>query len=97
MKFISSVYGKRELEGRPDDYAILDILDALESQHDLVNEKWEALMGELDALNVEEALDSRARITMSDRRLLLEQELSRYQRFFRVLRQSLVRTKSCFP
>ncbi|MBU2761190.1 hypothetical protein [Acidithiobacillus sulfurivorans] len=99
MKIRSSLTVQSEPEAQLDARAILDILDVLETRHDLVNEQWYALRAELTTLNEEQVLDNQSQKKVSDRSLLMEQELSRYQRFFRVLRQNLIRTRSeqCFP
>lgn len=77
-----------------DDQTILEILNVLELRHDLVNEQWHALKVELESLNEERTPNDTNQKRMADQGLLMEQELSRYQRFFQILRQSLKHSKN---
>ncbi|MBU2812234.1 hypothetical protein HF670_08935 [Acidithiobacillus thiooxidans] len=94
MKIRSSLTVQGEPEAQLDDHAILDILDVLETRHDLVNEQWYALRAELSTLNEEQVLDNHSQKKVSDHSLLMEQELSRYQRFFHIFRQNLLQKKA---
>lgn len=94
MKTESSIrVENRHIDAPVDSQTLLDILNVLETRHDLVNEQWYALRTELAALHEEQAMNIQSQRKMSDRSLLMEQELSRYQRFFHILRQTLLRRR----
>ena len=95
MKTESSIrVENRHIDAPVDSQTLLDILNVLETRHDLVNEQWYALRTELAALHEEQAMNTPSQQRkMSDRSLLMEQELSRYQRFFHILRQTLLRRR----
>jgi hypothetical protein len=59
---------------------IIDILNVLEARHELLREQWQDIV---------EAIDEDTHDQLIDRAVVMDTELSRHKRFFRMLRERI--------